>query len=196
MRRLFEATSLVLGGENWVTLAATETPIDSESGAEMAQTLQDLGSPGALLRAVVENGGTFGVSTIRVTEGQEIGPREWVFRECFQGGFAPFKEFCAFTAGMLAMLPRLFGLHAGEVIEEHCCCDGSPFCSFRLRWESAGDLIQERNYSDRDLIYWKDGSRHFNESLNQLFRPPTPQLDYRKYWTPPHVRCPPPPIFS
>jgi diguanylate cyclase (GGDEF)-like protein len=146
VRRLFEATSVVLGGENWVTLAATETPIDSESGAEMAQTLQDLGSPGALLRAVVENGGTFGVSTIRLTEGQEIGPREWVLRECFQGGFAPFKEFCAFTAGMLAMLPRLFGLHAGEVTEESCCCDGSPFCSFRLRWESDGDLVQERNY--------------------------------------------------
>jgi diguanylate cyclase (GGDEF)-like protein len=146
VRRLFEATSLVLGGENWLTLAATETPIDSESGAEVAQTLQDLGSPGALLRAVVGNGGTFGVSTIRLTEGQENGQREWVLRERFQEEFAPFREFCAFTVGMLAMLPRLFGLLPGEVVEESCCCDGSPYCSFRLRWKSDGDLTQERNY--------------------------------------------------
>src|ERR1700722_14945328 len=85
VRRLFEATSASLGGNNWLTVAAAETPIDSESGAEMAQTLQDLGSPGALLRAVVENGGAFGVSTIRLTEGQEIGPSEWIVRERFQG---------------------------------------------------------------------------------------------------------------
>jgi hypothetical protein len=45
VRRLFEATSVVLGGEKWLTSAATETPIDSESGAEIAQTWWRMAEP-------------------------------------------------------------------------------------------------------------------------------------------------------
>ena len=173
VRRLFEATSAVLGGENWLTEAAVETPIDSESGAEMAQTLQDLGSPGGLLRAVVENGGTFGVSTIRLTEGQEIGPCEWIVRERFQGDFAPFKEFCAFTAGMLTVFPRLFGLEPGDVTEESCCCDGSPFCTFRLRW-SDGDMSQERNYFETRSHLLERRLDSFQRTVESLISAPDP----------------------
>jgi hypothetical protein len=84
VRSLFEATSAVLGGPQWLTAAAAESPLDTASGAEMAQTLQDLGSPGALLRIVVDADAAFGVSTIRVAEGEEIGPAEWVIRERFK----------------------------------------------------------------------------------------------------------------
>jgi diguanylate cyclase (GGDEF)-like protein len=173
VRRLFEATSASLGGANWLTVAAAETPIDSESGAEMAQTLQDLGSPGALLRAVVENGGTFGVSTIRLTEGQEVGPSEWVIRERFQGDFAPFREFCAFTAGLLTIFPRLFGLQPGDVVEESCCCDGSPFCAFRLRWSDA-DLTQERNYFETRSHLLERRLDSFQRTVESLVSAPDP----------------------
>jgi diguanylate cyclase (GGDEF)-like protein len=146
LRNLFEATSHILGGEHWLATAAIDTPIDSESGAEMAQTLQNIGSPASLLRVVVDSDTAFGVSTIRVTEGEEVGPAEWAVRERFKDGFAPFKEFCAFTAGMLAMLPKLFGLPAGDVVEESCCCDGAQFCSYRLRWYPQSDETRQRNY--------------------------------------------------
>jgi diguanylate cyclase (GGDEF)-like protein len=120
--------------------------MDSETGAEMGHTLQDLGSPGALLQIVVDSDTAFGVSTIRETEGEEIHAGEWMIRERFEDGFEPFREFCAFTAGLLAILPRLFGLPLGEVVEEQCSCDGAPTCTFRVNWQTQSDVLQEKNY--------------------------------------------------
>jgi diguanylate cyclase (GGDEF)-like protein len=173
VRRLFEATSTVLGGAHWLTAATAEAPIDSETGAEMAQTLQDLGSPGALLHAVVDNGGTFGVSTIRLTKGDEVGPGEWIVRERFQANFAPFREFCAFTAGMLTVFPRLFGLQPGVVVEESCCCDGAPVCSFRLQW-SEGDVAQERNYFETRSHLLERRLESFQRTVESLVSAPDP----------------------
>lgn len=174
VRSLFEATSAVLGGAQWLMAAAVETPIDSETGAEMAQTLQDLGSPGALLRIVVDSDAALGVSTIRITEGDELGPCEWTIRERFQPGFAPFKEFCAFTSGMLAMLPRLFGLPVGDVIEEECCCDGASYCSFRVRWMPTADASRERDYFETRCRLLEVRLEALQHTVTQLVSAPDP----------------------
>jgi diguanylate cyclase (GGDEF)-like protein len=174
VRSLFESTSTVLGGTQWLTTAAIETPIDSESGAEMAHTLQDLGSPGALLRIVADSDAALGVSTIRITEGDEVGPCEWTIRERFRPGFAAFKEFCAFTAGMLAMLPKLFGLPVGDVIEEQCCCDGASHCTFRVRWQSATDASRERDYFETRCRLLDARLESLQHTVSQLVSAPDP----------------------
>jgi diguanylate cyclase (GGDEF)-like protein len=174
VRSLFEATSAVLGGPNRLIAVAAEAPLDAASGAEMAQTLQDLGSPGALLRIVVDADAAFGVSTIRVSEGEEIGPDEWVIRQRFKDGFEPFREFCSFTAGMLALLPRLFGLPAGVVTEERCCCEGANLCTFRLRWQAEGDLLQQKNYFETRSRLLETRLETLQRTVSDLVSAPNP----------------------
>ncbi len=156
--------------------AASDTPIGSESGSEMAHTLQGIGSPGALLQIVVDSNAAFGVSNIRYTEGEEIGPGEWVIRERFTGDFEPFTEYCAFTGGMLAMLPRLFGLPAGEVVEEKCSCDGASTCSFRVRWQTKGDVTQERNYFETRAKLLEASLETLQHTVAALVSAPSPDI--------------------
>jgi diguanylate cyclase (GGDEF)-like protein len=174
VRSLFEATSAVLGGAQWLTTAAIETPINSESGAEVAHTLQDLGSPDALLRIVVDSDAALGVSTIRITEGDEIAPCEWTIRERFRPGFEAFKEYCAFTAGMLAMLPKLFGLPVGDVTEEQCCCDGASSCMFRVRWQPTVDVSRGRDYFETRCRLLEARLEALQHTVSQLVSAPDP----------------------
>ena len=144
IRRLFEATSMVLGGPQALRDAALTTPVDLS--AETAQALQDVGSPDSLLAAAANSGSALGLSTIRERSGEQVAPGEWLIREWFVDGFEPFPEFCAFTAGVQALVPKLFGLPAGDVVEERCCCTGDERCTFRLRWSQAADVDQRQGY--------------------------------------------------
>lgn len=146
VRRLFEATSAVLGGPEALTDAALATPIVSASSAETAQALQDVGSPDSLLEATLNSDSSLGLSTIRNRDGEQVAPGEWLIREWFVEGFEPFPEFCAFEAGVQTLVPRLFGLPFGEVTEETCCCRGDDRCTFRLRWSQDGDAEHGPGY--------------------------------------------------
>jgi len=66
----------------------------------------------------------------------DMGPNEWTIREWFVDGFEPYAEFCEFATGLLAVIPMVFGLPAGDVSEEECQCKGDPACLFRLSWQS------------------------------------------------------------
>jgi diguanylate cyclase (GGDEF)-like protein len=174
VRLLFEAVSSVLGGPHWLREAASQAPIESESSAEIAQTLQDLGSPGVLLQVVVDAKTAFGMSTIRVTVGEEIGPGEWLLRDRFVDGFEAFPEYCAFTAGMLALLPRLFGLASGEVVEETCCCTGDAVCTFRLGWQDRDDDEQQRGYFQTRSRLLEARLQTLQQTVSSLVAAPDP----------------------
>jgi diguanylate cyclase (GGDEF)-like protein len=103
---------------------------------ELVETAQAFGSPASLF---IEGGADNPLLPIRQYETTEIGPNEWAIRERFVDGFEPFPEYCEFTTGLLAVIPMVFGLPAGEVIEEECQCRGDPACLFRLSWESADE---------------------------------------------------------
>ena len=47
----------------------------------------------------------------------------------------PIPEFCDFAAVQYALIPVVFNLPPGEVIEEECQCRGDATCLFRLRWQ-------------------------------------------------------------
>jgi diguanylate cyclase (GGDEF)-like protein len=130
-RRLAIATAANCGGNAALTKASSGGLTDP-SMPEMTAMLQSLGSPEALLRMVSESGGA-GLAPVLAFEGQEIGPAEWVVREWFLDGFAPYREYCAWAAGLYSNIPRLFGMRA-EVIKEACACDGAPACEYRVRW--------------------------------------------------------------
>jgi diguanylate cyclase (GGDEF)-like protein len=149
LRRLFGATAELCGGFEALRRAAITSQLHAESHADMTQMLQDFGSPGNLLRIMIgseADSGTLGISTILMSDGEEVAPDEWLLRQRFTDGFEPFPEFCAFTCGLHALLPTLFGLPPGWVHEESCACDGAAECTFRLRWDATNDLSNQKTY--------------------------------------------------
>jgi len=146
IRSLFEATAEVLGGPAALTEAALATPVASGSSVEMAHTLHEMGSPDSLLEAAFDTGVDLGLSTIRRRSGERVGSGEWLLHEWFTDGFESFREFCAFSAGLQSLMPRLFGISTGESVEESCCCDGADVCTFRLKWSEGERSQRERDY--------------------------------------------------
>ena len=130
-RRLLEVTARSFGGNAALQRAAGAGLTDG-SQAEMTAMLQSLGSPSALLAMITEAGGA-GLAPVIALEGNEVGPTEWVVREWFAEGFEPFREYCAWAAGLYSNIPKLFGLRA-EVEKVACACDGAPACEYRIRW--------------------------------------------------------------
>jgi diguanylate cyclase (GGDEF)-like protein len=106
--------------------------VDLSSATVAAEIMQAFDSPGAVLRA---GDGTNPMVPMRRYETTELAPNEWLMREWFIEGFAPYPEYCAFVAGQYAAIPMYFGFPAAEVIEEECQCRGDSACLFRLRWE-------------------------------------------------------------
>jgi diguanylate cyclase (GGDEF)-like protein len=107
---------------------------------EMSGTIQAIGSPREVLANTT---GTSSLVPIRRYEGAEIAPNEWTLSEHFVDGFAPYPEYCEFSAGQYALIPLLFGLPQAEVVEEKCQCRGDDSCVFRIRWDDV-DPAQSR----------------------------------------------------
>ncbi len=72
---------------------------------------------------------------IRRYEKTEVASNEWIIGEWFEEPFEPFPEFCDFVAVQLSLVPVIFRLPLGEVIEEQCQCRGDDKCVFRIRWQ-------------------------------------------------------------
>jgi diguanylate cyclase (GGDEF)-like protein len=133
-RRLLEESKLALGANlgKRATLAAAH--------AEISGTIQALGSPREVLANTT---GTNAMVPIRRYRTAEITTNEWVLYESFDEGFAPYVEFCEFSAAQYALIPLFFGLPEAVVEEETCQCRGDDVCTFRIRWVE-GDPAQSR----------------------------------------------------
>jgi diguanylate cyclase (GGDEF)-like protein len=110
---------------------------------ELSQAAQTLESPGVLLA-----GGSAlnPLVPIRRYEKTEVAPNEWTISEWFEDGYAPYPEFCDFAAVQYALVPVVFNLPPGEVVEEECQCRGDASCVFRLRWENHDTDAQKADH--------------------------------------------------
>jgi diguanylate cyclase (GGDEF)-like protein len=124
-----------------VSAMASVSHIDDEMG----EIIQRFGSPRDVF---LEGPGTTNpLLPTRRYETTEITANEWVIRERFTDGYAPYPEFCAFVAGQYSQIPMFFGLAAAVVIEEECQCRGDAACLFRVHWEENLDEATSRaNY--------------------------------------------------
>ncbi|MGD0394822.1 MAG: EAL domain-containing protein, partial [Acidimicrobiales bacterium] len=69
-------------------------------------------------------------------------------------GFAPYPEYCDFAAVQYALVPIVFNLPPGEVIEEECQCRGDETCLFRLRWQQNDtDSLKADHYRMRAELF-------------------------------------------
>jgi diguanylate cyclase (GGDEF)-like protein len=158
-RRLLEATAHVLGGVDRIRAITEQTSIVAESSADYTNVLQTLGSPATLY---ADMGPTTRVlAPIVMVETEEVGPTEWIFRQRFEPGFAPFPEYCAFAAGLSTLTPALFGYPPATVVEESCTCNGDPWCSFRVTWEELDDTA-------RAAAFYETRSQLLDASLESL----------------------------
>jgi hypothetical protein len=140
VRRLLEATSTLFGIETLSQVALVSTNFEGRS-LEGAAPMQALGSPAALLDESAASGTGMGGSSVLVAvRGELIGPSEYLVGQRFKEGFEPFAEWCVYFRGLLSIVPMLFGLPQGEVVEGQCQCRGDPACVMRLRWEEPADI--------------------------------------------------------
>ena len=130
-RRLLEVAAESFGGDEMLRRAASGGLVDPTM-PELTELLQSLGSPEALVAMITESGGA-SLAPVIAIEGHEVGPAEWIVRESFREGFAPFRQYCAWAAGLYANIPMLFGMRP-EVEHLACACDGAPACEYRIRW--------------------------------------------------------------
>jgi diguanylate cyclase (GGDEF)-like protein len=110
---------------------------------EIAESVQALGSPGAVLAT---GDGSNPLVPIRRYEMTEVGPNEWTIGEWFIDGFAPYPEFCEFASGQYELIPMFFGLPPARVIEENCQCRGDDACLFRVIWEEVDEEASRTEY--------------------------------------------------
>jgi diguanylate cyclase (GGDEF)-like protein len=71
---------------------------------------------------------------------ESVGPNECRIRLRFAGDLEPFPESCAYQMGLLATMPRVFGIAAAEIFIETCQCEGAPYCQALLRWPPTDDM--------------------------------------------------------
>jgi diguanylate cyclase (GGDEF)-like protein len=138
-RRLLTAAAANFGGNEILTNAAG-SGLDDPTMPELTALLQSLGSPEALLGMLTEGGGASLVPIISLA-GEVVSENEWLVHIAFDATFEPFREFCAWSAGLLTSIPKLFAFRA-DVSEEACACDGHPACTYRVRWLPADTETQ------------------------------------------------------
>lgn len=142
VRRLLEAVAGRLGMAA-VAQAAPTSGRDQDPADAVAPLLQ-LGSPTALLDEGVASGTALGMATVvEVVAGRSLGPDGYRIAMRMADGFEPFPELCVFIRGLLSVVPTLFGLPTGQVVEEHCQCQGAETCALVLRWEPLGSIGQQ-----------------------------------------------------
>jgi diguanylate cyclase (GGDEF)-like protein len=165
-RRLLEAAAEVLGGAASLVDVGRKANLVADSSVDYTEMLQSLGSPATLYADMSRT--TRVLAPIVEVESEEVGPTEWILRHRLDDGFEPFEEFCAFSAGLNALSPVIFGYPPADVVEEHCQCRGAPWCSFRVRWEALDEPTRRSEYYATRAQLLESRLESLHETLGEL----------------------------
>jgi diguanylate cyclase (GGDEF)-like protein len=153
LRRLLEAVNALAGGLG-VLGEIGRYSLDAVRAPELVSSVHSLGSPDAVLAdiSIIVSG----TAPVLEVDTEPRGPADWICRMRVGEGYEPFPELCGYIGGLLAQIPRVFGLARATVDEEACQCLGAPACVQRVRWspsasgshseyaEFQGDLYKAR----------------------------------------------------
>ncbi|MEO8698121.1 MAG: EAL domain-containing protein [Acidimicrobiales bacterium] len=165
-RRLLEAAGHVLGGPQALVEVGRAVQLVADGSADYTEMLQSLGSPSTLYADMGRT--TRALAPILAVETEEVGPTEWIMRQRFEEGFEPFPEFCAFSAGLGALTPVIFGYPPAEVWEEQCQCRGAQWCSLRIRWEELDEPLRRADYYETRARLLEGMLSTLHETLGEL----------------------------
>ncbi|MFI5043140.1 MAG: hypothetical protein ACHQNA_15050, partial [Acidimicrobiales bacterium] len=164
-RRLLEAAASVLGGPERL-LGPGLNAFASLATPDYTAMLQTLGSPAELYRDVAKAGAA--LSPIMIQHGEEVGLTEWLVRSRFAPGFEPFKEWCWYGMGLIAVTPVLFGFPPGDVVEEACQCNGDAECVVRVTWQVTDDAVRRAEYWEMRTKLLEAGLESFERTVATL----------------------------
>ncbi|HEY0357645.1 MAG TPA: EAL domain-containing protein [Mycobacteriales bacterium] len=106
--------------------------------------LRALGSPRQVFRQVPRTSPKF--SAAAVMEVLESGPTHALVRYILRPGYTPNPLDCAYTEGLLAVVPELFGLPTAHVVHDECQSDGFESCLFHVTWSRWSRLPWRRRW--------------------------------------------------
>jgi signal transduction histidine kinase len=132
-RRLLTAAGSELADIRELIGVVRDAELPESERRAMSTMVQTLVSPGRIF--ALSDGTTNPMNSFVTSEAKETGDTEWLFTLRFADGYTPYPEFCWFSAGQLAFVPRLFGFAPGTVVQESCLVDGGDACRFRVSWD-------------------------------------------------------------
>ena len=128
---LWSAAGEVLG-DPLVALHGGQAVLELSIAEGLARALRALGSPELVLRNVVRANAKFNWS--HKLESEQIGSHRMRLRYIDLCGIGYHKLDCDYTAGLLSVIPQLFGLPAAKVAHTACGSEGAECCEFDVSW--------------------------------------------------------------
>jgi diguanylate cyclase (GGDEF)-like protein len=135
-------------------------------GSPVATLLRSLGSPEAVYRQIAATAHKY--TTITTLEAVDCGPGHASVVARPVEGFERSPEHCAWTEGLLATTPLLFGSEPAVVEHETCAAYGARACHYRIHW--AADVARERSQSPEQLDALRDQLEAMRERLHSMFQ--------------------------
>jgi diguanylate cyclase (GGDEF)-like protein len=129
---LFEATAEVLGKPDFVHEMASMA-LDLNVAGALKIALRTLGSPQFVYRNIVRANARFNGSHSMELIELDAGHARIRFAEIGDAGRFHRLD-CEYTAAMLPLVPRLFGLPPATLSHPHCAGDGADACVYHLSW--------------------------------------------------------------
>ena len=130
--QLFQATADVLERPEFLAEMAAGA-LDSNVAGALKVGLRTLGSPQFVIRNIVRANARFVRSHVLELQTLEDGRAVMRFSAIGDPGRYHHLD-CGYTAGLLAVIPCLFGLPAAAVNHDQCAARGASACIFDLRW--------------------------------------------------------------
>ncbi|MFL5823239.1 MAG: diguanylate cyclase [Solirubrobacteraceae bacterium] len=129
---LFEATAAVLDRPDFMKEMAAFA-LDANIAGGLKVALRTLGSPQFVFRNIVRANARFNRSHVLELLKLQDGHASLRFSE-LGGGQRYHCLDCQYTAGLLTLVPELFGLPPAEVNHGECAAQGADACIFELHW--------------------------------------------------------------
>jgi diguanylate cyclase (GGDEF)-like protein len=166
VRSVLETLASLLGGDDALRHIADDVDVDRGTTPEVADSLQRLGSPDALLEMAGSRGNA--MASMYDADFRRVGDGVWLVEHHFGAGFEPYPAFCAATAGTLHLLPKLFGYREVQVVEEACVCRGDDVCRHRLSWSDTDEVTRERDLLRQRIATLEDRIEQFQATVADL----------------------------
>ncbi len=131
------------------------------SSSPVATMLRSLGSPERLYEEIATSASKF--STVVRMQAVEVSEHAAVLSAEALPGFPRAPEHCAWTEGLLAAAPILYGLDHATVEHDECAALGADRCIYRISWSNEP---HHRDGGGQEL----NGLRHQLEGLQERFK--------------------------
>jgi diguanylate cyclase (GGDEF)-like protein len=119
-------------GDPLVALHGGQAALELSVAEGLKRALRALGSPDLVFRNVVRANAKFNWS--HRLDCEPLGPQRVRLRYVDLCGVGYHKLDCEYTAGLLTVIPQLFGLPAARVNHIACGSDGAECCEFDVSW--------------------------------------------------------------